>query len=263
MKVSCLGPEGSFSDRAAREFCADAEIVFCTDFRGVVRALLRGETDFCVLPVENAISGGIGEALDLISSEDVFGVRELPLPVDHRLAMLAGVKEEDVRFVYSHEQALSQCREFLAARLPQAQLVPTSSTAESLSRLSPSSAGVVGAHVAREGVVLSEENIADDKGNFTRFLLLAKGGKLPERSAMVFVSAVCAHRPGSLLGLLKIFQRYSLNLTRIESRPVKGAFGEYRFFVEFAGNVADGRTQNALADAKNYCDQFKILGAYE
>ncbi len=262
MKVSCLGPEGSFSERAAEELCTGAEILLAPTFAEAVRSLVSGAADYCVLPVENALNGGVGEALDLITGENVFGVRELPLPVDHRLAMLEGVKADDIRFVYSHEQALAQCKEFLRANLPKAQWKFTSSTVESLSRLDECSAGVVGAHVRRAGVVLSEENIADDKANFTRFLLLERAGSLPDRSAMVFFSAVCAHEPGSLLGLLKIFQRYSLNLTRIESRPVKGAFGQYRFFIEFAGNIADARVGSAMKEAERYCNQFKILGAY-
>ncbi len=262
MKVSCLGPEGSFSQRAAEELCAGAEVLLAPTFYEAVRLLTAGEADYCVLPVENALNGGVGGALDLISSEKVFGVRELPLPIDQRLATLEGVKVEDIRFVYSHEQAIAQCKEYLRTKLPQAQWRFTPSTAEGLSRLDSQSAGIVGAHVRREGVVLSKENIADDKGNFTRFLLLERAGKLPERSAMVFFAAVCAHTPGSLLGLLKIFQRYSLNLTRIESRPVKGAFGQYRFFIEFAGNVAEARVKDAIKEAETYCHQFKLLGAY-
>ena len=262
MKVSCLGPEGSFSQRAAEELCAGAEVLFAPTFAEAVRLLTAGEADFCVLPVENALNGGVGGALDLISSEKVFGVRELPLPIDQRLATLEGVKVEDIRFVYSHEQAIAQCKEYLRTKLPQAQWRFTPSTVESLSRLDQCSAGIVGAHVRREGVVLSKENIADDKGNFTRFLLLERAGSLPERSAMVFLAAVCAHRPGSLLGLLRIFQRYSLNLTRIESRPVKGAFGQYRFFIEFAGNLAEERVKAAIREAEAYCETFKLLGAY-
>lgn len=263
MKVSCLGPAGSFSDRAATQLCAGAEVVLSANFGEAVRALCGGDADYCVLPVENALSGGVGEALDLLASEEVFGVRELPLPVDHRLAMLEGVREEDVRVIWSHEQAIAQCRKFLNSRFPAARIGFTSSTAESLSRLDGTSAGIVGAHIKCAGVKLSAENIADDKGNFTRFLLLQRRGALPERSTMVFLAAVCAHKPGSLLGLLQIFRRYDLNLTRIESRPAKGAFGEYIFFIEFAGNLAEERVKNALKEAERYCARFKLLGAYD
>ena len=260
-RISCLGPVGSYSELAAKRMCPDAEVILCHSFTDAVRKLMAGETDGAVLPVENSLNGGVLECLDLLEEQDIFAREEFPLPVDHRLAVLEGVKYEDIKRIYSHEQALGQCANFLERNFPDAEYVGTASTVESLGSLDKCSAGIVGSHIEREGVVLSKENIAD-RGNFTRFLLLERAGKLPERSAMVFLAAVCAHRPGSLLGLLKIFQRYSLNLTRIESRPVKGAFGQYRFFIEFAGNLAEERVKAAIKEAGAYCDQFKLLGAY-
>ncbi len=261
-KVSCLGPEGSYSELAAKKMCEGAEIVLCHSFVDAVRRLVGGKVDYAVLPVENSLNGGIQECLDLLEEYDIFASREFPLPVDHRLATLEGVSFDRIERVYSHEQALGQCLGFLTENFPNAQYIHTNSTAESLEKLSATSAGIVGAHLAREGIVLSDENIADNKANFTRFLLVERKGALPESSVMVFFSAVCADKPGSLLGLLKIFLRHGLNLTRIESRPVKKEFGQYRFFIEFAGDLSAEWVQKALAEARAYCVQFKILGAY-
>ena len=262
-KVSCLGPDGSYSQIAAMRMCEDFEIILCHSFSDAVHRLLAGETDYAVLPVENSLNGGVLESLDLLEEKDIFAVEEFPLAVDHRLATLLGVRPDEVDRIYSHDQALMQCSDYLNRTYPNAALIRTASTAESLEKLDAHSAGIVGAHVLREGVVLSKENIADNKGNFTRFLLVTRRGKLPESSSMVFFSAVCEEdRPGSLLGLLKIFLRYGLNLTRIESRPVKNEFGKYRFFIEFAGDLASDRVRRALAEAERYCAQFKLLGAY-
>lgn len=261
-KVSCLGPDGSYSQLAAEKMCEGSEIVLCRSFRETVKKLLSGETDCAVLPVENSLNGGVLESLDLLEAEDVFGYEEYLLGVDHRLAMLEGVKREEVTRIYSHEQAIGQCSEYLARNFPQAVCLPTSSTAGSIAMLDGHSAGIVGAHMRREGIVLSPENIADNKGNYTRFLLIGRRGPLPGHSVMVFFSAVCAHKPGSLVNLLKIFQRHSLNLTRIDSRPVKEAFGQYRFFIEIAGDIGNDRVKTALTEAKSYCAQFKLLGAY-
>lgn len=263
VRVSCLGPEGSYSQLAARKMCEGGEVLLCKNFTEVVSKLLKGECEFCVLPVENSLNGGVGECLDLLEREEIFGVKEYVLPVDHRLATLMGVKREDIRLIRSHEQALSQCSEYLAENFPEASYVSAFSTSESLSGLDAHTAGIVGSHVVREGIVLSEENIADNKSNFTRFLLLERGRGNAEHSAMVFFCAVCPHSPGSLLGLLKIFRKYELNLTRIESRPVKETFGQYRFFIEFAGDVGSARVLQALGAAKAYCAQFKVLGAYQ
>ncbi len=261
-RVSCLGPTGSFSEYAAVKMCEGYELVLCHSFTEAVRALIAGETDYAVLPVENSISGGVLECLDLLVENDIFASKEYPIPVDQRLATLEGTRKEDIRYIYSHEQALRQCADYVAQNFPHAVCVPTSATVESLCRLDGQSAGIVGAHVRREGVVLSEENIADAKGNFTRFILVERGSALPDHSVMIFLSAVCSHKPGSLLGLLKIFQRQSLNLTRIESRPVKEAFGVYRFFIEFAGDIGNDRVKKVLEEARVHCTQFKILGAY-
>ncbi len=260
--VSCLGPSGSYSECAAERMCEGYTVRLCHNFSETVKKLLSGEADFAVLPVENSLNGGVSECLDLLDSENIFGVREELLLIDHRLALCEGARMEDIRTVCSHEQAIGQCAEFLAARFPCARLVKTASTAESLDRLDATTAGIVGSHVSRKGIVLSEENIADNKGNYTRFLLVERQGKLPEKSVMVFLSAVLAHKPGALVNLLKIFQRYSLNLTRIQSRPVKEEFGQYRFFIEIAGDIGNERVKTALAEAKKVCASFKLLGAY-
>ncbi len=253
---------GSYSEYAAKIMCEGSEVVLCHNFAETVKKLTAGEVDCAVLPVENSLNGGVSECLDLLDSEEIFGVREDLLLVDHRLALLEGVNRKEIDTVCSHEQALGQCTEYLERNFPQAQYVETSSTVESLKLLNSHTAGIVGAHVKRDGVTLSGENIADNKGNYTRFLLVERRGKLPEHSVMVFFSAVCQHKPGALVNLLKIFQRYSLNLTRIQSRPVKDQFGQYRFFIEIAGDIGGERVKAALSEAKKVCASFKLLGAY-
>ncbi len=262
MKVSCLGPDGSYSQLAASKMRAGYEIVLCHTFHETVRMLTSGEVDYAVLPIENSLNGGVFECLDLLEEEDVFAVEEFPLAVDHRLATLEGVKREDIERIYSHEQAFGQCAGYLKEHFPTAEYIRSTATVESLNKLDAHSAGIVGAHINRQGVVLSEENIADNKGNFTRFLLVERRGEIPANSSMVFFSAICADRPGSLLGLLKIFLNRRINLTRIESRPVKDQFGQYRFFIEFAGDLSADWVKRALSEAEKYCLQFKLLGAY-
>lgn len=263
VKAGCLGPEGSFSGLAAETLCEGAEIVFCRSFSEAVSRLLQGDTDYAVLPIENSLGGGVLAVLDLLSESEIFGEKELVLGVDHRLAKLEGVKDGEIGIVYSHEQALLQCADYLHRHFPQAALVGTLSTAESLCKLGPHAAGIVGAHVKKEGVVLSDENIADNKRNFTRFLRFRRGGaEAGEHSRAVFLCAECTHEPGSLFKLLEIFYKSGLNLTRIESRPVKEKIGHYRFFIEFTGDIATDRVQNALHAARAYCSQFKLLGAY-
>ncbi len=264
VKVSCLGPEGSYSELAAKKFFdGNSEILLARNFSDVVEKLVCGEADTAVIPIENSIRGGVLQNLDLLERCDVFAVEESVLPIDHRLAMKKGVSFSDIKRIYSHEQAIGQCLGFLNRCLPRAQCIFTASTAESLKKIDSESAGIVGAHVKAGGIVLSRENIADEKKNYTRFLRLVRGCEQPKaHSKMIFLCAVCEHQPGSLLHLLQIFARYGRNLTRIESRPMKGVFGEYRFFIELEGDILDAEIQEMLEAARSDCRQFRVLGAY-
>lgn len=263
-KVSCLGPKGSYSHLAAQRMCAGSEILLCDSFPVVFSLLSSGEADYAVVPIENSIQGGVLQNLDLlVATEGVFETEEYNLPIDHRLVTKGEIPLANIERVYSHEQALAQCSEFLEEFLPHAKRIATSSTAESLSLLDERSAGIAGAHACGGELHVSAQNIANEKQNITRFMLLERTSELPEHSAMVFFSAILPHRPGALLSLLTIFAKNDLNLTRIESRPIRGAMGEYRFFIEFAGDVADARVKESLQEAKALCQQFRILGAYQ
>ncbi len=263
IKVSCLGPAGSYSELAAKELCPDCERLLCRNFHETIESLVNGASDYAVLPIENSIQGGVVVNLDLVSQYSVFAIKETVLQIDHRLAMLRGVKREDITQVYSHEQAIGQCGTFLREHLPGAKCRYADSTAESLSLLDAHTAGIVGAHVRAEGVELSEENIANEKCNYTRFMLLERRGDLPAHSTKVYFSAVTGHVPGTLAELLQIFARNNVNLTRIESRPLRGKFGQYSFFIELNGNVADPKLIDVLRAARDYCEHFRLIGAYD
>ena len=262
-RASCLGPAGSYSELAAKRFLGECgEVVLCRNFSEAIALCENGETDCAVIPIENSIQGGVLQNLDLLEKANVFAVEELVLGIDHRLATLKGVRLEDITKVYSHEQAIGQCAAFLRENLPAAQCIFTSSTAESLSKLDKTSAGIVGSHVQAAGVELSAENIADETKNFTHFFKVVKRGSKRMSGKLLFFCAVCKHEPGSLVHLLGIFASYGKNMTRIESRPIKNVPGEYRFFIELEGDGSDPVVQEMLEKARQYCLQFRILGNY-
>ncbi len=264
MRAACLGPAGSYSELAVSRLCPRHEAWLLPNFPAVFRAVTSGEADCGVIPIENSIQGGVLQNLDLLETQDVCAVAQTVIKIDHRLATLEGVPLSDIRRVYSHEQAIGQCSEFLAARLPQAECIFTDSTARSLSLLDPHSAGIVGAHAHKAGVVLSAENIANEKNNFTQFFLIRRRAEgLPGQGHTVFFVAVCEHRPGSLLALLRAFSGRGINLTRIESRPIRNVPGEYRFFIAIDGDLADRTVREALAEAQGNARTFRILGVYD
>ena len=263
IKISCLGPAGSYSELAAKTLRPDCETVFCRNFYEVIETLVKGKSDYAVLPLENSIQGGVVVNFDLILENEVFAVEETVLKIDHRLAMKEGVHLSDIRRVFSHEQALGQCSMFLSEKMPTAKLRYSDSTAESISKLDADTAGIVGAHIKAEGVVLSEENIANEKMNCTRFLLLERRKELPLKSNKVMFVATTEHIPGALVSLLQVIARHGINLTRISSRPIRGEFGKYRFFIEISGDIASPVLHNALAEVESMCAQFRLLGAYD
>lgn len=282
MKIAFLGPEGSYSHVAGQMFLkAEApkgerkvndwdECIPFRNFADVFSAVANGRVDSAVVPISNSLQGGVLQNLDLLQAhEDLYAVKELIIRIDHRLVYKAGTKLSDIGRVYSHRQALDQCMEFLSKKLPFASLRETESTAFGLSRAMEDTSGksvaIVGAHTEnlRSGFVMSEESISDEKNNYTHFILIRKGKEsLPKTSSRIFFSTVCPHKPGSLLQLLQIISRYGINMTKIESRPVKNRVGEYRFFIEAECNIGDNSVQDMIQHIRENTLECKLLGAY-
>ncbi len=269
MKIGCLGPAGSYSEVAAAKLSPEAEVVLFRNFPAVVAALKEDRVDEIALPIENTIQGGVLQNMDLLADEpDLFAVREYTLPIEHRLVYRRGASPADIAKIYSHPQALGQCSVFLSEKLPHAQPVPVESTAEGLSYIrEKNEAAIVGAHACRgleeRGLEVYPENIADEKKNFTCFELVKKGAQWLNRpTEHVYFVAKLLHRPGSLYRLLGVINSYGLNMTKIESRPIKDTPGEYRFFIEVEGNYLSPEMERALADMRKICQDFKLLGCY-
>ncbi len=278
MKIAYLGPEGSYSHLAARHFLAEENVEGsgwneCMPFRNfaeVLAAVATGKADAGAIPIENSLQGSVAQNLDLMQdAQGLYAVKEYVLRIDHRLVHKEGVDISEIGRVYSHRQALDQCGEFLTKRMPFAALRETESTAFGLTKAmedeSGKSAAIVGAHVEnlRCGFVVGEECLSDEKNNFTHFLLVKKGeDQLPKTSNRLFFSAVCPNRPGSLFELLKIIAGHKIDMTKLESRPVKFRPGEFRFFIEAACDVADEGVSRFVEEVRENTLECKILGAY-
>lgn len=264
-RVSCLGPEGSYTYLAAGNMCRGASLIPCVTFCSAVNALLCGEADAAVLPIENTINGGVLQNLDLLAKySELVAVREYTLRIDHRLFTLEGADLKKIDRIYSHRQALDQCADFLNRNYPSAQLIAENSTAAALSCIKlPTDGAIAGAQCAREGLVASAECISDEKNNFTHFLLVKKGGLAPDfKSRKVFITLICNHVPGALVGILQRIYDFNLNMTKIESRPLKDRVGEYRFFIEIEGDYSEKNVKDALAALAAEASSFRVLGAY-
>lgn len=281
MKIAFLGPEGSYSHLAAKLFLNTeanqekkvGEWDECVPFRNfpdVLAAVSAGKVDAAAIPIENSLQGGVSQNLDLLrDAEDLYAMKEEIVRIDHRLVYKAGVSLSQIGRVYSHHQALDQCASFLSREIPFASLRETESTGFGLARAmedeTGKSAAIVGAHTEslRSGFVMGEECISDEKNNFTHFLLIKKGAAwLPKNSGKIFFSVVGPHRPGGLLELLQVIAKHGVNMTKIESRPVKNRPGDYRFFIEAEADIGAETTKEMLAAIEEKALEWKLLGAY-
>ena len=282
MKIAFLGPEGSYSHLAAKAFLETEstgkksmndwdECIPFRNFPEVLAAVKNGKVDAAALPIENSLQSGVSQNLDLLqATEGMYAVKEYVLRIEHHLIHKEGVKISEIGRVYSHRQALDQCLEYLDREMPFASLRETESTAFGLTKAmeddSGKSAAIAGAHAVhlRKGFVIGKDCISDEKHNFTHFLLVKKGEEcLPAHSQRVFFSAVCPHRKGSLLELLQIIAKYNINMTKIESRPVKDRPGDFRFFIEAECDIGSTEVQEMLSAIRENTLECKLLGAYD
>ena len=263
-----LGPQGTFAEQAARALDPTADLVSATSVTAAIDAVRAGEVDGACVPVENSVEGSVPATLDsLAEAEPVVAVAEHVLPIRFSVLVRPGTAPGGVRTVATHPHAAAQVRRWIAEHLPAATTVLTTSTAAAAVAVVDGNADaavcapVAAAHYALHELATGVHDIGDAE---TRFLLLRRPGILPARTGTDRTSlvAVAADRPGALLEVLAEFALRSINLTRIESRPMKGRLGEYRFFLDCDGHVTDPAVGDALAELHRRCHSVRFLGSY-
>lgn len=274
MRLGYLGPEGTFSEEAARTApdIATARLVALPTLRDTVLAVSEGTVDRAVVPIENSLEGPVGVTLDTLAGApaEIGIVGEVVLAVSQCLIAREPTALEDIEHVVSHPQAIAQCAGFLHDRLPGATVATASSTAEAVrivvARSERWAALSTPRAAALHGAVVLAEGVEDEPGNATRFVWLARDGAHapiagPAKTALVFWGAGDA-QPGWLVRCLSEFAFRGVNLTKIESRPLRGRLGHYRFFVDCRGAAQDAAVAAAVAGLRTHCDAVRILGSY-
>ncbi|MBW3658230.1 MAG: prephenate dehydratase [Actinobacteria bacterium] len=270
MTVAFLGPEGTFTETAARLITGgEEELVALGDITEVLRAVEAGEVERGVVPIENTLEGSVSATLDALAFDTELLVEaELELPVALVVATAVGSGLEGVEAIHSHPVALAACRRWIASNLPGVERVPAASTARAAQLVAedgrPGVAAIVNPLAAeRYGLEVVARNVADAQGNSTRFIVVGRALSEPtgwdKTSIVVFIEE---NRPGALLQLLEIFAERDLNLTKIESRPTKDELGEYCFFLDVEGHLAGERVGDALAAVHRTHRAVKFLGSY-
>lgn len=242
----------------------DDLIPYCT-IPAVMESVINNETEFGVVPIENSIEGPVGITLDSLAHKfDLKIYKEIIIPINQNLMVNPGTTLEDIEDVYSHAQAIAQCREFiLENKIQPHYAVSTANAAKSI--VGDKSKAAIGNIKAAElyGLEILKANIQDTSNNETRFVVLSKEDcRSTGRDKTSIIFSIYEDRPGSLYHILGIFEKDNINLTKIESRPSKQGLGKYLFFIDFYGHVDDAKIRNILCEIEENTYFLKVLGSY-
>jgi prephenate dehydratase len=268
--IAYFGPQGTFSEQAAIAAARPGHtLVPVPTVPEALAAVRQGRADLACVPVENSVEGAVSATMDALAvDEQVVAVAEVLLPVAFSLLVRPGVTMPDISSVASHPHALAQVQGWLAMHLEgAAQLTSTSTAAAAVGVLEGRYDAAITAPVAADHYALDvlHTGIADVDDAVTRFLVLQRPGRLPAPTGAdrTSIAAVAAYqRTGVLAEMLTELALRGINLTRIESRPLKGRLGEYRFFLDFDGHIAEKRVGDALAALHRRCQHMRFLGSY-
>lgn len=267
MRVAYLGPPGTFGETAALRHAPDGTLLPLPSHAGVVAAVASGMADEGVLPVENSVEGSVSETLDLLIHDSDLRMRgELVVAVEQCLLVRPGMHAGDVQAIYSHPQALGQCRGFIERCFPRARLEASLSTATAVQEIfaHEDAAAIASARAAElHGAEVLARGIGDRRNNVTRFVVIGAEDAAPTGRDKTSLAFTTAHdRPGTLVGVLNELSARAINLTRIESRPSKDALGVYVFLVDFEGHRTDPVCAEALDRVRARANWLKVFGSY-
>jgi prephenate dehydratase len=265
-RIGFQGEHGAFSEQAVyQHFGAGVETVPIKSIREVFNLTEVGAVDIGVVPVENSIEGSVSESYDMFLTSSVKVVGEEAVRVVHCLIGHPAAKLSDIKVIYSHPQALAQCRNFVASMFAEPRVTyDTAGSVKMIKEDGLSGAAAIASQRAAEiyGMKILKKGIEDYGRNFTRFLVISKTEGKRQRDSKTSVIFSVPHTPGSLYAVLEVFARHKINLTKIESRPTRQRPWEYYFFVDIEGHHRDPVVSKALAEVAGKTVFLKVLGSY-
>ena len=243
------------------------EILSFNTHRELVEGVENGKVDFAILPIENSIVGEVRDSIDLINKRSIYIVGEVKHKIEHNLLGIKGSKIEDIKRVYSHEQALMQCSEFLG-KYPEWEKVKMNNTALSAKYIGDTKNkenACIANMETREmyNLELLQPDINNEKENFTRFFIVSNKNLICENSEKISVITSTKNESGALMKLLKVFSDYGLNMVNLKSRPKTNKPWEYYFYIDFEGNLEEENVEKALKEIREKSIYLQILGNYK
>lgn len=264
LKIAYLGPEGTWTHQAAiGKFGHSVKFLPQPSFADVFEKVERRQVDYGVVPIENSTEGAVTHTLDLFADSPLKIYGQVMMPIENNL--MANCPRDEIEQIYSHPQIIAQCRKWLGQHFPQIQAVEKSSSAAAAKiAASEPKAAVLGGELLAElyGLQVLERNIQDLANNTTRFLVLSHKTCPPTGKDRTSVMFSVRDEPGSLHKALEPFEKYSINMSKIESRPSKRRAWEYFFFVDLAGHCEDEEFAGVIRQLEKHCSFVKVLGSY-
>lgn len=261
--IGFQGEHGAYSEEAARKWDKTGVAVPCMEFEDVFEGVESGLFDYGIVPVENNLGGIVGGVNNLLLKKDLKVVDAVEIPVSHCLMILPGSDYREIRSAYSHNQALSQCRDFISRnKLDPVPYYDTAGAARMISRKQLKGAAAIASRLAAGlyNLEIIKEDIQDRDDNRTRFFIIAREDNRTEKGTKCSIVFSTEHKAGTLFGVLNVFANAGINLTRIESVPSEP--GEFAFFLDFIINEEDEIVPSLFETLKSITTGFKVLGFY-
>ena len=267
-RIAFQGERGAFSEGAALKLLGeDIVVVPCGSFDATFSAIQNGSADYVLAPMENSLAGSVHRSFDLLVESGLHIVGEVVIPIVHHLIGVPSASLDTLTSVESHPVALAQCEQFFIQH-PRLKRIVTEDTAGSVREImhagDPRRAAVASAWAAEMyGAVILQTHLEDDPENYTRFFLLSSTGEVPEDADKISLVFQLPHLPGALQQALTPFAQRTINLMKIESRPVRGKPWEYRFYIDLQASSRNAVTAAALKQLGVFAVDLKILGSYK
>lgn len=262
--VAVQGVEGANAQAACDKMLPMGHILYVKTFEAVFEAVQSGQCSYGVVPIENSSNGSVRAVYELLRRYDFSIVRSTKLWIRHELLAKPGTKEEEIRTIYSHEQAIGQCSRFLAKL--GAKVVPCENTAVAAKLVAESQepCAAIASHVCTSlyGLETVRSDIQDSDNNYTRFICIQKKPAVFAGSDRISLILACENRAGSLHDILSVIRAHGVNMTKLESCPIMGSNFEFLFFLELEATVYDPAVVAMLAELERECESFTLLGNY-
>ena len=262
--IGCQGVDEAYSHIASKKLFGENNVVFFKTFDEVFEAVENGSIDFGVLPIQNSTAGSVAKTYELLRKYNLYISSSISLKLSHCLATRKGVKIENIKKVYSHEQALWQCSDYLKDNnFDGCAFSNTALSAEYVKNCDENFACICSVDCAKlNGLEILSEDISNADENYTRFICISKKIFIPKNADIISVSLSLPHSSGALYSLLTKFAVAGLNLLRIESKPIASKDFDVVFYLDFAGSIKDENVVKLLTALKNELNYFKFLGNY-